>query len=116
MNVARRIFTDQQIDLMRRQSQGEFSMHRLEKMLKASRESIIPHMVIIGLEPSIQPHNKGGQRAPSIDMHPRASDAMNASPSVGKDKLLLRLQTLHANRRYGEPILPLMDMCDEKEK
>jgi hypothetical protein len=84
--------------LMKLQSLGEFSMHRLEQLTRASRESLIPHMRTLGLEPKVHIRNR---RNPAIVEYHAAADGYDSSPSVGHDKLLKRLNEFHPDRRYG---------------
>jgi hypothetical protein len=97
----RRAFTIEEDKLMVRQSHGEFSMHQLERSVKASRETLIVRMAELGVQPKIQVQRLRGTRDQRRAMHePGPADAANACPSVGGDKLLRLLQENYGNRYY----------------
>lgn len=100
----RRVWTAQEEQLMRQQSFGDFSMHQLEKLVKGSRESIIPHMKEIGLEPRIHLHRNvhiGASHKNNLPEHWAMNDGYDSAPTVGSDKLLQRLNAIHPDRRYA---------------
>jgi hypothetical protein len=105
MNVPRRIFTQEEDQLMLLQSSGKLSMHKLERMIGASRDSIIKRMAELGATPVIIRHARGMQKDKVEPVS--QTDSYNFSPSVGADKLLQRLIQWHGDRRYGSnPIVP----------
>ncbi len=112
MSAPSRPWTADDDDLMRRQSIGEFSMHKLEKKIRSSRESIIKRMLDLGYHPLIQ--KRKGLRLPTTSLQPLnvmpepiPNDIINFAPSVGMDKLLLQLHKCHDDRRYEEMNLPM---------
>ncbi len=112
MSAPPRNWTADDDDLMRRQSVGEFSMHKLERELLAGREAILNRMKELGFKPIIM--KRRGLRGPSLGVRlrdfmpePTPSDILNFAPHVGKDKLLLELHKHHDDRRYEEMNLPM---------
>ncbi len=112
MSAPPRLWTADDDDLMRRQSIGEFSMHKLEKEIRSSREAIINRMRDLGFTPVIM--KRRGMRWPQTGVRPRdflpeptPTDILNFAPHVGKDRLLLELQKHHDDRRYEEMDLPI---------
>ncbi len=103
-----RKWTAEEEKLMLRQSLGEFSMFRLEKALRSSRESIIMHMLSLGYRPLIQRRRSNGgagctrAERPVVDIQNFPGDAASYAPTVGSDKLLQRLQTMYPHRRFEE--------------
>lgn len=92
----KRQWTIEEDRILLAQSQGKYSIHKIERMIRASRESMWRRADELGIELKVHPRKKVPNRyLINMDRNPC---------HVGKDKLLARLQKEHGDRSALGPL------------
>lgn len=104
MSQVRRIFTDDEDNMIRRNAAGEIAVTRLEKELRAHRNTLRLRAYELGVRLTIKAHRVNSTPRDNGSGHHTAKGAdFSKSPlSVGGDPLLFKLLRFHGNRRYEE--------------